>query len=362
MDVNEAAYSFSAYLRIASLSVALYVFLETLPSTWRFFKEQLNAPKLSISPLLFFLLQLFSISVLVVSNTGFFYSKFTVESCLRFYNWPSVFKVIQSMVSQAILGLRAFNLSQRSRRMGVILLALFLSASAVSLQWVTNFYGRTGMFDPEWGNCRSIPAVGPLGSWLYYAVAIVYDLATFAISAFYLVKYHLSTSANDLMSRLTKMMLYDGLVYFVALTAVNLVNLVIYSRSAADIRTAACSLAYCAIWIMSERLLIHLHTASRERRNEMISQAVTISQSLETAREVSKAMRQQFESMPKMRALQLSVPDFDLETMTSDDSELPEETNVSVRIERTFEIQQPSSRYELEDYSRPPGTWNSTSV
>jgi len=308
-----------------------------------------------ISSVLFFLIQFFSILVLVVSNVGFFYSHFTATSCQRFYYWPSVFKVIQAMVSQAILGVRAFNLSRRSTRIGLLLAGLFISACA--LEWVTNFYGRIPFYDLNWGNCRNIPQVGLLGSWIYYAIAIIYDLATSAISITYLLKHHLSSSSSGLMSRLTKMMLYDGLGYFFALTVINAVNLIVY-HSNESIRTAACSLGYCLTWIMSQRLLMHLHNASRERRNESINQAVTITQSIESARQISKAMRAQFEPKTGL-AIQLTVPDFDLDTMDSD-GELPDDVGVEVRIERTFELHHRSGRYELEDYSRSARSLDTT--
>ncbi|KAJ7212039.1 hypothetical protein GGX14DRAFT_314956, partial [Mycena pura] len=73
------------------------------------------------------------------------------------------------------------------------------------------------------------------------------------------------------------------------------------------------SLGYCVTWIMSQnlnlKLLIHLHDASVERRNESINAAVTITQKLLSAREVSRAIRSQFESKNGM-GLDLTVPYF----------------------------------------------------
>ncbi|KAF8995471.1 hypothetical protein BDQ17DRAFT_1365656 [Cyathus striatus] len=74
-------------------------------------------------------------------------------------------------------------------------------------------------------------------------------------------------------------MLYDGLGYLVMLTAVNILNLVLY-RTSRDVQNAGlvnvvfttvtdinhaittlrASLGYCVSWIMSQRLLIHLHS------------------------------------------------------------------------------------------------------
>lgn len=56
-------------------------------------------------------------------------------------------------------------------------------------------------------------------------------------------------------------MLYDGLGYFVALTASNILNLILYRASDVNIQSAGVSLSYSVTWIMSQRILIHLRDA-----------------------------------------------------------------------------------------------------
>lgn len=252
------------------------------------------------------------------------------------------------MVSQAILGLRAYNLSRRSRTIGLLICTLFTAASV--LEWVTNILGRDAGFDPIHLNCTASTQNIHLATWSYYVVTIAYDVATTLISISYLLKCKL-TSNNSMMSKLTKMMLYDGLGYFFVLTAVNFLNLFIY-RENDTVKTAAASLSYCVTWIMSQRLLLHLHAASRERRNESINAAVTITQTIESARQVSRAMRSQFEQK-RSDAFDLTVPDFDLETMESGHG-AHEDTGVEVRIERTVRFEKNTKiPYGLENYSRP---------
>ncbi|GLB37316.1 putative G protein-coupled glucose receptor regulating Gpa2 [Lyophyllum shimeji] len=132
-------------------------------------------------------------------------------------------------------------------------------------------------------------------------------------------------------------MLYDGIGYFVALAAVNVFNLIFFRvRYWLDIQTAGSSLAYTVSWIMSQRLLIHLYDASRERRNESIEEAITVTQQLDSARAVSRAIRSQFE--PKSSGdFDLTVPEFELGTDPGQ-AELPEELEVQVRIEHTVKL------------------------
>ncbi|KAF8973185.1 hypothetical protein BDZ97DRAFT_659780 [Flammula alnicola] len=147
-------------------------------------------------------------------------------------------------------------------------------------------------------------------------------------------------------------MVYDGLGYLIVLTGTNILNLILYKQSQ-DIQTAGASLGYCVSWIMSQRLLIHLYDASRERREETdFDAAVTISKNITGARDVSRVVRTNFD--------QKSNTPFDLSRRVNnptesaiEEGEYPDDVGVQVRIERTVKLNHYSRRtYELEDYSR----------
>jgi len=261
------------------------------------------------------------------------------------------------MVSQAILGVRAWNLGRRSYKITYLLFALY--GIACILEWITTLYQRTPQLGPphrgdqEHGNCRAVNQPhGSLGAYTYYAVAVAYDFATTAICVFFLFKYK-TVSNNSLMSKVTRMMLYDGIGYFAALAAVNVLNLLLFRvASWLDIQTAASSLAYSVSWIMSQRLLVHLHDASRERRNESIEEAITVTQHLDSARQISRAIRSQFERKSSgAGAYDLTVPDFELGTDLGQ-AELSEDLEVQVRIEHTVKLDRRLRTFELENYSR----------
>ncbi|KAF9476367.1 hypothetical protein BDN70DRAFT_882542 [Pholiota conissans] len=344
---DENAFDVAAYMRVTSIAIAAYDYLETQPTAWRFYREHWQSRRLTISIVLFSLLRFTSIAVLTISNIGFFYSRFTPESCRQFYLLPPAFKVIQSMVSQAILGVRTFNLSRRSRSVGWFLITIYLAACV--LQWVTTLYQRTPRIGDVKVSCRPFNQAKQLGPYIFYAVAIVYDTLTTSMSVWYLLKYKFKTT-NSVMSKLSKMMLYDGLGYLIALTVVNILNLILY-KQAQDIQTAGASLGYCASWIMSQRLLIHLYDASRERRDsedEYDHHAVTISKSISAPQDVSRVVRTNFGKS--------SGTPFDLSRRVTEalsgDTGYPDDVNVEVRIERTVKVNHYPRTYELEDYSR----------
>ncbi|TFK74539.1 hypothetical protein BDN72DRAFT_955549 [Pluteus cervinus] len=224
----------AAYLRVASIAVAAYDYLETLPTAWRFYKQQ---RRLTVSVVLFFLLRITSIAVLSLSNFTFFYDGFTPKLCSHFVLVVPIFKVLQAMVTQMILATRAFNLSRRSRGIGFFLVTGYILV--VVFQWISTIYQRQSMLlEGHWkpvltpypllqGNCRA-GGIQRFGAWIYYLAAMTYDFATTVISVIYLVKYRLSSSSSAVMSQITKLMLYDGLGYFFILTAVNIVNLTLF--------------------------------------------------------------------------------------------------------------------------------------
>ncbi|KAK7057448.1 hypothetical protein R3P38DRAFT_2841047 [Favolaschia claudopus] len=301
MDASETRHAISGYMRVASLAIAGYEYT--------------------------------SILILIISNLGFFYTGFSPSTCRQYYLLPSIFKVVQSMVSQAILA--TYNLSFKSRTWGYIILSMFLAAS--TLEGVATLSSRKMQFIESLAisSCASSSPTA-LGGWVHYLVAILYDFATSVICIYFLLK--LKTSAS-MMSRVTTMMLIDGLVFYRALTF--------------EVQVAPASLGYCVTWIMSQRLLIHLHEASLERRNESIEAAVTITEHITSARDVSRALRSQFETKSGA-GCDLTVPDFDAESLSGGggrpSSEEP--TEVHVRIERTVRMERVPRVYELEDYSR----------
>jgi len=58
-------------------------------------------------------------------------------------------------------------------------------------------------------------------------------------------------------SRLVKILLYDGLGYFVVLTLTNLANILLYRGMPNVIETTGTSFEFAVTWIMSQRILIH---------------------------------------------------------------------------------------------------------
>ncbi|KAG1737429.1 hypothetical protein EDB19DRAFT_1986525 [Suillus lakei] len=265
------------YLRIASISVALYDYIITLPAEWRFYRSQSSLSRLRLACVLFILIRYGSIMVMILSNYGVFSTSFTQETCKHYYMVPPVFKVIQTMISQVILGVRTFNIARRDRQIGIALVVLYFAS--VSLEWFTNMFQRIRelcpIFDLEFmltleptavvvnilmnHSCTPGNSGKILSAWFYYIVAMLYDLAVLTISTVYLLRYNPLSSRLE---RLVRLLIYDGIGYFVVLTGSNIFNIILYHTSDTETQAAGASMGFAVIWIMSQRILIHLRELS----------------------------------------------------------------------------------------------------
>lgn len=276
------------YCRIASMSIAFYDYFLTLPVEYRFYRSQPHILRMSQACILFILIRYISIVTMVVSNYGAFATSFTMESCRRYYYVSPIFKVLQTMVSQAILGFRTYNISGRDKRIRNFLVIYY--PIAVTFEWFLNLYHRTPQVVN--GSCISGTSSGSSASWIFYLVAICYDLVTLGISIVWLFQYETHYSSFN---RLTRVLLYDGLIFFVALTAVNVLNLILYQGTSVVAQSTAPSLGYAVIWIMSQRILIHLREVAAEK--DGASRSITIlTRRVGRERDVELASRSQFET------------------------------------------------------------------
>ncbi|KZT10253.1 uncharacterized protein LAESUDRAFT_721586 [Laetiporus sulphureus 93-53] len=282
LDSNAAS-----YIRVSAISIAAYDYLVTLPAEWRFYKGQ-KLLRLSPGCILFILIRYLSVTVLTVGSVGYF-GEFSEEECQRYFLVGPIFKVLQTIVSQIILGLRTVNIARRSTWVTWTLLVLFTCVSAA--EFLTNLFHRDYVQNTS-HNCTGGEHSKYLSTWVYYVLAMFYDVVTLGISTFYLIRY---TEPSGRLSELVRLMLYDGIGYFVVLTGVNIFNLLLFRTTDELTQASGTCLGEAVTWIMSQRMLIHLRDAAAERRRVTHN----ISCRIRSGRSISYAMRSQRESEPK---------------------------------------------------------------
>ncbi|KAI9441514.1 hypothetical protein H4582DRAFT_1390444 [Lactarius indigo] len=248
-------------IRISAISVTAYEYLLTLPAEYRFYRAfYRNNYRLSTSLVLFVLIRYIGLITGALGNWEFFSQNFTPESCRRLFLLPTIFRMFLSMVSQAIVGLRAYTISRKNQKVGIVLLSSYIFTSAV--QWFAQIYNRVPVFINGTCGAASTRPTLFLSPWLFYLAGMFYDLLTLIISMGYLFKYH---SSSPFTSRLVKMMIYDGLGYFVALTVVNTINAILTRTTNSILQVSGGPLGGLLTFIMSQRILINLQNVSEER-------------------------------------------------------------------------------------------------
>ncbi|KAH7100464.1 hypothetical protein BKA62DRAFT_245702 [Auriculariales sp. MPI-PUGE-AT-0066] len=245
----------ASYLRIASISIAAYDFLITLPAEWRFYSAQRRLTRPSLACILFIAIRYISFITIVLSNIGAFHS-FSPQACERFYLVSPTFKAIQTIICQAILGVRTYAISKRNKMVGWTLLTLFFTCSIAVL--VVNLYERVPVNGT--GHCTSGNTDGHRIAWIHYVVSMFFDLITLVLSSHYLLGRDPVTYFS--FSKLVRLMIYDGIGYWAILSGINIVNLIFYKTAPTDLQSAGASLGYAITWIMSQRILVNLHELS----------------------------------------------------------------------------------------------------
>jgi len=339
----------ASYLRIASISIAAYDYLLTLPAEYRFYRGQ-TSWKLSPGCILFILIRYTSIITIVISNVGYFGS-FSVGECHHYFMAAPVFKVIQTMISQIILGMRAYNISRRSRLVMWIFVVLFILIT--SMEWFTNLWDRQPVQTNH--NCTPGNSISHLSVWLYYVLAMSYDLATLGISSWYLIGWQSSFRG---MTGLIRTMFYDGLGFFIALTGANIFNLILYRTADESFQSSGASVAYAVTWIMSQRILIHLRDAAAEHQVKQV-----IAHPLQSARDVTHAMRYNLDGTKSRLTNEYNLTSptkiaHDTTKTGSDPGHNDAELDVQVQIEQTVNVTVDYDQIDHERY-RKKSRWDS---
>jgi len=257
--------------RVAFMAIAAYEYLITLPAEFRLYKSSsLRSP----GSILFFLIRYSSVAAIIITNINFFDHHFSSEDCARYSYVGPIFKVIQVMVSQAILGIRAYQIAEHRVWVGSALIPIYIAV--VTVQWFTDLFNRIPvMIDNDCLTANARPDY-VISAWTFYLAAMLFDSLALSISTIYLLKKKPSAMPQSRASKLLKIMLYDGLGYFVALTAVNLINIVIFRGGNLVTSTAGTSLGYVTTLIMSQRILLHPREAQM-KGTSVVVQIPTVS-------------------------------------------------------------------------------------
>ncbi|KAF9518520.1 hypothetical protein BS47DRAFT_1338203 [Hydnum rufescens UP504] len=239
------------YLRVASLSIALYDYLATLPAEFRLYASQPSFLRMSNACILFIAVRYVSVVCLVASSWGFFGTGFSPKVCQRYYLVTPATKLLAVLISQIIISIRTYAISRKSPWVFWTLCALFIACLLPEL--VGTVYKKIPVQD-MYQNCTSGNIVRM--SWLHYLAAVVFDVVTTGISTTYLL---INSPTLSPMSGLSRLLLKEGMSYFFVLTLVNLANLYVFRTSSISTQSCAAGFGEAMTMIMSEHIILNLH-------------------------------------------------------------------------------------------------------
>ncbi|KAF8524048.1 hypothetical protein BU17DRAFT_85083 [Hysterangium stoloniferum] len=256
-----------SYLRISAMSIAFYDAAWTIPAEIALYRDQKSFRQMTRACILFILIRYVSVLAIVLSNLGFFFHGFTTASCYKYYLIVPSFKATQTAISQIILGIRTIAIARQARWVErAILISYFIT---VVMEYFTNIYGRIPFrlpLDSPFTNCTSGNVAPKKVAWAHYLAAMLYDTLCLSIATRYIWVQARQKAALNI-NGLSRILLKEGILYFIFLTAANALNVVFYFVGSTQAQSSASTVGYAVTWIMSQRLILHLQHYKQNPRS-----------------------------------------------------------------------------------------------
>nr|GAT57932.1 predicted protein [Mycena chlorophos] len=249
----------AAYLRVAADSISLFDYLQTFPAEIRLYRRQKNFCKPSMACILFIVVRYLGFINVVLANIGFFYHGFSANTCKHYFMLTPVLKLFLYMSSQVILGIRTYAVSRRSPWVLWMLVVVFILCTVPEL--LATFYRRIPVNLN--GACTGGNPKGVSVASYFYVGALAYDLIAMTTTFFYLIKFSSKSRTSITSSLLAKLMLEDGIMYFLALSAMNVLNFIFFRNTNSALQPSASTLGMATTMIFSSRFILNLSEHAR---------------------------------------------------------------------------------------------------
>ncbi|KAG8705406.1 hypothetical protein FRC08_001690 [Ceratobasidium sp. 394] len=235
------------------MTLAAYDWFITLKPEIRLYQRHKSFSK---GVVLFIAIRYVSIAAIVTSNVGFFGTGFSAKACHHYHLVAPLLKMFATLISQIIISIRTYAISRKSRWVLWTLSGLFCLSCVPEI--LGNAWQRKAVQNSQF-NCTSGNLPEHKIAWLHYLAAVVFDTVAMGIATFYLY-----SPTKTTITGLAKVMLEEGLLYFLFLTVANVVNLCMFLT--ADISTQSCAAVFgqAVTMIMSQRIILNLQEWTSE--------------------------------------------------------------------------------------------------
>jgi len=262
MSATQNPLTFALVMRIAGLTIGAWDYVWTLPYEISLLFNQTSFWPPSRCFLLFFGNRYIAIAVVVISNVGYFKTDFSASECDRYHRVAPTLKICLDIMAQTILALRTYALSRKAPWVKYTLFFILPIVTMVGLVVNTIYIIPTQGGVPGIYRCNSANSPGYHLVWLNYLFDFFYDFYCLVTSTSYLI---LHSAGPFEFGKFTRMLLEQGIVYFMALTAVNVLNVVCWNLP--DVTQQSAGVTFCCVitWIMAQRILLDLISHMEKR-------------------------------------------------------------------------------------------------
>ncbi|MBW0508732.1 hypothetical protein O181_048447 [Austropuccinia psidii MF-1] len=243
----------------AMYAVAVWDWIISFPREYR---RIWKAPR-SLIKVLYYCNRYYTLANLLFVLYGF-NSQMTESECVSFYKWEPGLASFTTIFAEAILVVRTYALWGRNKYILVILLS-GLTIECVVLFFAVTRFQPVPTRDPLDPNSRGacIAGGGPGGhDWTmaYWVSPIVMDTVMLVLSSIRALQYH----RKGVDSSVFQTFLKDGILYYVVVFAVNLINTIFYALPSQALQAINSPMSLLMTSIMCSHIVLSLRGEERK--------------------------------------------------------------------------------------------------
>ncbi|KAJ7354461.1 hypothetical protein DFH08DRAFT_854918 [Mycena albidolilacea] len=242
-------------------SILVWDWLSCLPQEWRCIWSR---PGWSPIKILYCLVRYYTLLVLVVTDVWFF-ADWSESSCARYVRILPGIAVLIDVSVELVLALRVYALYGCTKTIGAFLLLLIAGFLGVMIAVPILAFDYTRF--PSWpGPCivTGKPSIaGPKFIIAFYASPMVFDIIMTTLTVYKVMDHNRHGGSSSLLNRMVR----DGIFYFVAITSLNLLNVIFFIQPNTLIQAINAPMSIQISSVLCCRLILNLRTVNEAKNN-----------------------------------------------------------------------------------------------
>ncbi|KAJ7839253.1 hypothetical protein B0H14DRAFT_1075508 [Mycena olivaceomarginata] len=246
-------------------SILVWDWLSCLPQEWRCIWK--SRPGWSPIKILYCLVRYYTLLVLVVTDVWFF-ADWSEVSCARYVRILPGIAVLIDVSVELVLALRVYALYGCSKTIGAFLLLLIAGFLGVMIAVPILAFDYTRF--PSWPSPCIIVEVtgkpsiaGPKFIIAFYASPMGFDIVMTTLTVYKVIDHNRHGESSSLMNRMVR----DGIFYFVAITSLNLLNVIFFIQPNTLIQAINAPMSIQISSVLCCRLILNLRTVNEAKNN-----------------------------------------------------------------------------------------------